>query len=552
MASIRKSVWIRIGVILFAILLSGGLTVFGLFNIKNADQSTELAKTLHSTALDSEKAHYLFLEGLQSYISLGSEFKPKDYKNCVLGHFLYSDLSTYDTIYPELATLVEEIKPMHQRIHETADQILRSQEADSKRDLDLYGKQVKPDVTNLVAKLDDIIAKSKDISNMSAEKLASSIQMTLLSTGLGILITLFACFLMVRYIMPKVVDPLVEITKSSRKLAEGELDFEIDIGTNHNEVGVLAGSLNESVAQLRTYVTAIRVAMSKMASGDLTVQSSAAFKGEFRAIQVAIFDFEEAINDAFIQIKKASEQVAEASEQVSEGAQSLANGSLTQAASVQELADTVQDITGQIKKNTEHADNARVMAQEVGDSMLASNQKMNEMTEAMDEIGEHSQQISKIIKTIEDIAFQTNILALNAAVEAARAGSAGKGFAVVADEVSNLAAKSSQAARTTTKLIGDSIQSVENGVRIAKETAQLLTVSVAGARNVSATIEEISSESNRQSEAATVVLDGINQISAIVQSNSATAQESAATSEELNGQARVLREMVGRFKLKEQ
>lgn len=552
MKSIKKSVWTRIAIILLAIIASGGITIFGLVNINSANNNSELASTLHSTALESEKAHYLFLESVQSAVSIGTEYQPKDYKSCGLGLFLYSDTSIYSEVYPELDAMVSEIMPLHQEIHEYANQLLALKDTDKQQAFEIYANKVKPDVALLVQKLDTIVSDSQEIVAADSKKLDSIIRISIIATIICTIITLFASFMLVSYIIPKVVNPLMEITRSSRKLADGELDFEINVGDIKNEVGVLAEELNESVAQLKTYVTEIRHSMDKMVDGDLTPRESIPFKGEFRVIQDAILSFESTINTAFLRIRQTSETVAEAARMVSEGSQTVASGSVQQSASVQELAGTLQNITEQIRANTQNAGEARVMTQKVGDSIVSSNAKMGEMTVAMDEIGRHSEQISNIIKTIEDIAFQTNILALNAAVEAARAGASGKGFAVVADEVSNLATKSSEAAKNTTKLIADSIHSVKNGTKIARETAELLGVSVTHARDVSNIVEQISDESDRQSSAVLELLEGINQISSIVHSNSATAEESAATSEELNGQAVVLQQMISKYKLNDE
>lgn len=551
MYSIKKAVWKRVGVILIAIISSGVLIFFGLKNISVASQTTSLATHLHTTALESEKAHYLFLENLISAISLDMDFSPKDYQTCGLGKFLYSDVSHYSAIYPELEPLMEELKPLHREIHEYANHILAMKDSEPIEARSTYMEKVKPDVAALVQKLDGLVESSKAIADRESKNLTSHIRIAVISTLFCTVLTLLVSVLLVRYIFPKVVDPLVEITRSSRKLAQGDLDFEIDIGNSRNEVGVLAYSLNESVAELRQYVSAIRLSMAKMVNGDLTVRQSVAFKGEFKIIQNSILEFEAAINRAFLQIKHTSNQVASASTQVAEGSQCLAKGAVGQAASIQQLAETMKLLSNKINNNTESAGNARKMAQEVGDRMEASNEKMEEMIHAMDDIGEHSNEISMIIKTIEDIAFQTNILALNAAVEAARAGEAGKGFAVVADEVSNLAGKSAQAAKNTAALIKGTIQSVENGVRIAGETAKMLKTSVLGARDVSNTIEQISAESELQSSSVAEVLEGIDHISDVVQSNSATAEQSAATSEELNGQAAILARMIAHYKLNE-
>lgn len=240
------------------------------------------------------------------------------------------------------------------------------------------------------------------------------------------------------------------------------------------------------------------------------------------------------------------------STQVSSGAQALSQGTTEQASSIEELASTIQLISDQVRQNADSALQAQQTIREVGGKLTKSNQEMQGLTEAMGEISSSSSQIGKIIKTIEDIAFQTNILALNAAVEAARAGAAGKGFAVVADEVRNLAGKSSEASKSTASLIEATISAVKGGASLADETAASLLEVVEGTQVIIAQINQIADSSAEQAASIAQVTLGVEQISAVVQTNSATAEESAATSEELSGQAQILKELVGGFKLKQE
>lgn len=228
----------------------------------------------------------------------------------------------------------------------------------------------------------------------------------------------------------------------------------------------------------------------------------------------------------------------------------LSQGATEQASSVEELAATINELTSHVAQNADSASNATRTAEEVKDYAVESGKRMAEMLEAISNISDRSKEIGKIIKTIEDIAFQTNILALNAAVEAARAGEAGKGFAVVADEVRNLAGKSTEASNNTAEMIKESLKAVENGAVIADETAQSLKNVVEGVQGITQAIEDISASSGEQASSLSQVTIGIDQISSVVQTTSATAEESAASSEELSDQARKLKELVGQFRLK--
>jgi len=291
--------------------------------------------------------------------------------------------------------------------------------------------------------------------------------------------------------------------------------------------------------------------MEAMAGGDLTVQTRAedSYVGDLNPILLATRKLEADLNSTLENIATASDQVNSGAEQVSSGAQALAQGATEQAASVEELAATINSISEQVKSTAEHARQAETDNRHAGEEITICSGHMNELMNAMQAIDAKSKEISKVIKAIEDIAFQTNILALNAAVEAARAGSAGKGFAVVADEVRNLATKSQEAAKSTAALIEETVKAVQNGTELSVETDESLKKVVSDSEKVSQSVTLISSATDEQANAIAQVTTGIDQISSVVQTNSATAEESAAASEELSGQANLLKELVSAFTL---
>jgi len=291
-------------------------------------------------------------------------------------------------------------------------------------------------------------------------------------------------------------------------------------------------------------------AASKIANGDLDVTINVDTKDEVGILASSFREMSDNINKVMGNISTASEQVASGSKQVSDSSIELSQGATEQASAIEQLTASIEEISSQTRLNADNAKEANELAEIATENAVQGNGQMKEMLKAMEEINESSSNISKIIKVIDEIAFQTNILALNAAVEAARAGQHGKGFAVVAEEVRNLAARSANAAKETTDMIEGSIKKVEGGTKIATETAQALNKIVDGVAKVANIVSDISIASNEQAIGISQINQGVMQISEVIQTNSATSEESAAASEELSSQAELLREQVTKFKLK--
>ncbi len=346
-----------------------------------------------------------------------------------------------------------------------------------------------------------------------------------------------------------VVAPVKEASDTLQDLARGNLNTGM-VGNYNGDYTRIKNDMNQTVAFLKNYVDEIAETLLKMGQGNLDIEITSEYLGDFQAIKTGLNGIAATLSETMAEINESAGQVEAGARQISDGGQALSQGTTEQASAIEQLNASIEEVAGETKKNATNANEANQRALEVRSNAEVGNKQMSKMVTAMIDINESSKNISKIIKVIDDIAFQTNILALNAAVEAARAGSHGKGFAVVAEEVRTLAARSAEAAKETTGLIEGSIDKVEVGTKIADETAASLVEILNEIEKVTDLVGNIARASNDQATEIAQITQGIEQVSTVVQTNSATAEESAAASEELSGQAEMLKQMVGAFKLR--
>ena len=553
---IRLKLYILIGVALLGMLIISGMSFFlmGRMNDMTSDIATSWLPSVDVAREMSATISNIRLNELE-YLSAGSDNKKE-----ISLQYLQDGNETMNTLLAAYGDMIDEEE---RNFYDNANDLWTQYQA-AAEEMMAFAEQGRSEsargildgecealFNSLNSAFDDIInynTKGSDDAAAESASLYRTATLTMAAVVIAIiLVGVFFSFVIIRLIKT----PISEIQNAAIKMAEGDLDVKISY-TSKDELGVLAVQVGRLIHKLQLIIEDENQFLAKMAKGDFTVDSTCeeVYTGGFYPLLVSFRGIADKLNDTMLQISQSSAQVAGGADQVSNGAQALAQGATEQASSVQELAATIDVISNKVNQNADSARQASKAADCVSVKMNVSKEKMQQMTHAMGDISNCSSEISKIMKIIEDIAFQTNILALNAAVEAARAGAAGKGFAVVADEVRNLANKSTEASENIAVLIENSLQAIENGTQIADDTAQSLIQAVNDVNEMAGIIEQISAASSDQADSIAQLTVGIDQISNVVQTNSATAEESAAASEELSSQSQLMKCLVGRFRLK--
>ncbi len=348
----------------------------------------------------------------------------------------------------------------------------------------------------------------------------------------------------------KILHPVIRVRDQMGEISNGNLSAEFTLEPNTSEIGMLVASIYETKQELKKYIHDIDSKLSEMAKGNMDLSIENEYRGEFLPIQNAMRQILDSLNSALSKINVTAEHVSIESKRMASDARILSDGAVQQASAVQELSSSIQELSTQVDRTSTDADTARKCSTDAARLLLLSNEKMATLTKAMEDISNASQQIGGIIKTIEDISFQTNILALNAAVEAARAGEAGKGFAIVANEVQSLANKSSESAQHITALIENSIKMIQHGTSLSLDTTETLASVVVGAKQATELIEEIAESAMQQSQSLHQLTLGMEQIAEVVQTNASTSEKSAASAQELYKHSEELKINIHKFRLR--
>ena len=453
--------------------------------------------------------------------------------------------SSEQAMIDEMSALSNQLVPLEENAMESVKQGNLQEAIDY-----VYGADYQNSITKINALKDQFLSALDKRTSQKVKSLKLQSEIVRALIFLSMVVVALMQIIVMSVTKKKLLKPIFVIRDQMGEISQGNLSADFPLQPDTSEIGMLVQSIYETKQELKKYIQDIDTKLAQMAEGKMDLTIGNDYRGEFRPIQKAMGQILDSLNRALSQINQASGNVSLESEQMASDAEVLSNGAVQQASAVEELSASIQGLSEQVRQTSEDAKDAKQSSIDAAEQLTACNQKMEQLTSAMEDISKSSRQISGIIKTIEDISFQTNILALNAAVEAARAGAAGKGFAVVADEVQSLATKSSIAAKDITKLIEASMKLVEHGTALSNDTTQSRSTGVMGAKRSTDLVGRIADSAIEQAESLAQLTEGMDQISNVVQTNAATAEKSARSARDLNLQAEEMRVSVQKFRLR--
>lgn len=548
---------VRKKITLFSVLMLVMMIIISVVGIWSSNMVNEAKTSLHNSAM----AQYDITQGFANFCNIKVRVRnilfayyddPEALKaqEDMIEKYKADAANYFDLFEGRMSSLSPEIQAQYQTVLDEVNKWYDS----TQKDIDMAkAGQVEEAINELMTNSKEIADQVENnlltmIENMETSSRAKEVEIQRQMVGLtaiqiavivvAILITIFYCLFLIKAITV----PMAKLSEAAKRMAEGDVDVDCtkiyndDLGQLLDEFQIMVDATKEQAK--------ISDAISK---GNLTLKVSA--RGDKDMLGKAIVRLISENNVTLSNVKEASAQITVGSEQVANASQALAQGSTEQASALQQVTASMDEVTQRTKANATEASQANTLVNNIKEMATSGNDQMKSMIQAMDDINASSETISKIIKTIDDIAFQTNILALNAAVEAARAGVHGKGFAVVAEEVRNLAAKSASAASETAEMIDDTIHKVGNGTKIAQDTAKSLDEIVGSIDEIVGLISNITLSSNDQATAISQIDQAISQVSTVVQTNAATSQQCAAASEELSNQAVTLRNLMAKYQL---